>query len=165
MQVVQTNPYSCPTSGQPPSERTAYRGSAKAVMLSAIVFPSTFVTVAAIFQTIHEGISSGLNYAHSIVFDYPLAFTSLVVGYLISRSILAACSIRLSAWLSFISATPSFFLFPQYFEPVSATIAYIDNDTLYHVMMGLSPACFGIAIETLVFLVRGKLRRGATTEA
>jgi len=128
-------------------------------LLPVIAFPAGFLTTAAVFQSLYEDASSGLAYAKSLVFEFPLMFFSLAISYAILRAIAAWYSLRPSVWLSFVSSAFAFILFPSYFAPIAALIEPLESDHLGMVMMGVTPACVGLAVESLGSLVLKIVRR------
>ena len=159
------NPYSAPfsescdplsnsTDSAPPS-----RINILTFLLPAVTFPASFLATAAIVQGLYEGVSSGLAYVQSLVFDFPLMFFPLAISYPVLRTVLICCSLRPSTWLPFISAAFAFVLFPVYFSPVAALIEPLGNDHLGMIMMGFTPACAGLVLEVICLLaIRARTR-------
>lgn len=152
------NPYASPLSNDcdPLSKASDSSGAARVtsstVLLPAVTFPAGFLATAAIVQMQQEDASSGLAYAMSLVFDFPFMFSSLVICYAIVRAILAWCSLRLPVWVSLPSAAFAFILFPSYFSLVYVLIEPLQNDNLKFFMMGVTPACVGVTLESICLL-------------
>lgn len=149
------NPYVAPiarnteTSLTPSFSRKPTRPRAIEVLLSAIIFTAGYLATAGGFQSLYEGLSSGLNYAKTLVFDFPQMFLTLFVSYAILRSLVVWSSLRPSIWFTFASATLAYILFPLYYTPIYAVLRNVLTHELSLFTQGFAAACVGIAIDSL----------------
>lgn len=149
------NPYAAPitrnteTSLTPSVSRKPTRPRAIEVLLPAIIFTAGYLATAGGFQSLYEGLSSGLNYVKTLVFDFPQMFLTLFVSYAILRSLVVWSSLRPSIWFTFASAVLAYILFPLYYTPIYAVLRNVLTHELSLFTQGFAAACVGIAIDSL----------------
>jgi hypothetical protein len=86
-------------------------------------------------------------------------FFSLAISYAILRAVATWNSLQSSVWLSFVSPAFALILFPLYFTPIAALIEPLGSGLLEAVMMGVTPACVGLTVESFGSLVAKIARR------